>query len=169
MTSVQASEIVWSCPSGPPLDLNGPTVPFRPFREDWVDRPVIDLFKSAAAEFGDRVACEDIAARLTYAQVWAACRRLTYMVDSAVPAGQAVGILLPNEAAYPVAILACLAANRPCVMIDRHHPEERVSAIVRDAGVGAIILARSDIVGGLLLPAGVRTIVIDGIGRRARA
>ena len=161
MTSVQASEIVWSCPSGPPLDLNGPTVPFRPFREDWVDRPVIDLFKSAAAEFGDRVACEDIAARLTYAQVWAACRRLTYMVDSAVPAGQAVGILLPNEAAYPVAILACLAANRPCVMIDRHHPEERVSAIVRDAGVGAIILARSDIVGGLLLPAGVRTIVID--------
>lgn len=161
MTSVQASEIVWSCPSGPPLDLNGPTVPFRPFREDWVDRPVIDLLKSAAAEFGDRVACEDIAARLTYAQVWAACRRLTYMVDSAVPAGQAVGILLPNEAAYPVAILACLAANRPCVMIDRHHPEERVSAIVRDAGVGAIILARSDIVGGLLLPAGVRTIVID--------
>jgi acyl-coenzyme A synthetase/AMP-(fatty) acid ligase/thioesterase domain-containing protein len=77
------------------------------------------------------------------------------------PAGQPVGILLPNEAAYPVAVLACLAANRPCVMIDRHHPEDRVAAIVRDAGLGAIILRQPDTVAALPLPVDVRTLVID--------
>ena len=161
MTSFRASDVSWSCPSVPPLDLNGPTVPFRRFREEWVDRPALDLFRSAAEEFGDRVACEDIAGHLTYAQVWAACRRLSHAIDASVPTGQPVGILLPNEAAYPVAVLACLAANRPCVMIDRHHPDDRVAAIVRDAGLGAIILRQSDSVAGLPLPAGVRTIVID--------
>ncbi|MDI1266246.1 MAG: AMP-binding protein [bacterium] len=161
MTSVRASEIPWSNPSAPALDLNGPTVPFRRFCEDWVNRPAIDLFRSSAEEFGDRIACEDLAERLTYAQVWAACRRLASMIDAAVPTGQPIGILLPNEASYPVAVLACLVANRPCVMIDRHHPEDRVAAIVRDAGVAAIILRRSDIADGLLLPAGIRTIMID--------
>ncbi len=46
-------------------------------------------------------------------------------------------------------------------MIDRQHPAERVAAIVRDAGVATVILRRSEIKGGLLLPAGIRTIVID--------
>ena len=161
MTSIRASEISWSYPSAPALDLNGPTVPFRPFREDWIDRPAVELFRSAAEEFGDHVACEDLTGQLTYAQVWAASRRLAHMIDAAVPAGQPVGVLLPNEAAYPVAVLACLAANRPCVMIDRHHPEDRVAGIVRDAGLGAIVLRQSDGVAAASLPVGVRTIVID--------
>jgi len=161
MTFVRASEIPWSHPSVPPLDLNGPTVPFRPFPEDWIALPALDLFRSAAEEFGDRVACEDFAGHLTYAQIWAACRRLSHAIDAAVPEGQPVGVLLPNEAAYPVAVLACLAANRPCVMIDRHHPEDRVVAIVRDAGLGGIIMRRSDSVDALPLPPDVRTIVID--------
>jgi len=46
-------------------------------------------------------------------------------------------------------------------MIDRHHPEDRVAAIVRDAGLASIILRQSDTVAGLPLPAGIRTIVID--------
>lgn len=161
MTTVRASETFWSHPEVAALDLNGPTVPFRPFREEWVDRPALDLFRAAVEEFGNRIACEDLGEGLTYAEIWAACRRLASMIDAAVPTGQPVGVLLPNEAAYPVAVLACLAAGRPCVMIDRHHPEDRVAAIVRDAGLGAIALRRSDVVAGLLLPAGIRTIVID--------
>lgn len=161
MTSFRASDISWSSPFVPPLDLNGPTVQFRRFHEEWVDRPVLDLFQLAVDEFGDRVACEDLGGHLTYAQVWAACRRLSHTIEASVPRGQPIGILLPNEAAYPVAILACLAASRPCVMIDRHHPPQRIAAIVRDAGLATIILSRSDIAGGLLLPAGIRTIVID--------
>ena len=161
MPPVQASEISWSYPTPPPLDLNGPTVPFRAFGADQVDRPVLDLFRSAAAEFGDRIACEDLTARLTYAQVWAACRRLAASIDAAVPAGEAIGVLLPNDAAYPVAILACLAANRPCVLIDHHHPADRVAAILRDAGLGTILLRESDIAAGRLLPAGMRTLMID--------
>jgi len=46
-------------------------------------------------------------------------------------------------------------------MIDRHHPEDRVAAIVRDAGLKAIITRQSDSVAALPLSLGVRTIVID--------
>ena len=85
MTTVRASEIFWFYPDVAALDLNGPTVPFRPFREEWIDRPALDLFRATVEEFGDRIACEDLGERLTYAQVWAACRRLTSMIDDAVP------------------------------------------------------------------------------------
>ena len=161
MTAVRTSEITWSYPDVPALDLNGPTNPFRPFPGDFADRSALELFRMAAEEFQDRVACADLAQQLTYAQVWRACRRLGATIETITPSGTPVGILLPNEAAYAVAVLACLAANRPCVMIDRHHPEDRVAAIVRDAGLGAIILRQPDIAAGLLLPAGIRTIVLD--------
>ena len=161
MTAVRTSEITWSYPDIPALDLNGPTNPFRPFPGDFADQSALELFRIAAEEFQDRIACADLAQQLTYAQVWRACRRLGATIETITPSGTPVGILLPNEAAYAVAVLACLAANRPCVMIDRHHPEDRVAAIVRHAGLGAIILRQSDIAAGLLLPAGIRTIVLD--------
>ena len=161
MTHERSPAIAWLHPKVPALDFNGPVVPFRPFREEWVERPALELFADAAEAFADRIACEDIDGHLTYAQIWAACRRLAAAMDATVMMGAPVGVLLPNEASYPVAVLACLAAGRPCVMIDRHHPQDRVAGIIRDAGLAAIILRRSDVVDGLLLPAGVRTIVLD--------
>ncbi len=161
MTHQRPLAIAWLHPKVPALDFNGPVVPFRPFQEKWVERPALELFREAAEGFADRIACEDIDGHLTYAQIWAACRRLAAAIDATVMVGAPVGVLLPNEASYPVAVLACLAAGRPCVMIDRHHPQDRVAGITRDAGLAAIVLRRSDVVDGLLLPAGVRIIVID--------
>lgn len=157
----RASAIPWLDLKVPELDLNGPTVTFRRFREEWVERPAIELFREAAEANAERIACEDQDGHLTYAQIWAACRRLAQAVETAVAPGAPVGVLLPNEARYPVAVLACLLARRPCVMIDRHHPVDRVASIVRDARLAAVILREADIVDGFLLPAGIRTIAID--------
>lgn len=154
-------EWTWLRPPAMPLDLDGPATPFRPFDATWVERPGIELFAAAAEAFADRVACEDGTGRLTFGEIWRACRHLAAEIEARVPPGQAVGVLLPNEAAYPVAVLACLAAGRTCVMIDRHHPPERVGAIVHDAGLGAAIVRQGDIDGGLLLPAGTGVIAID--------
>src|SRR5579862_2772187 len=82
-------------------------------------------------------------------------------IGAAVPPGAAVGVLLANEACYPVAVLGCLAAARPCVLIDRHYPQERVSSIMRDAGLAAVVLKRADIEAGYLLPAGVAALAIE--------
>ena len=150
-------------PNVPPLDFNGPTVSFRPFREDWIERPAIELFRDVAEQYRDRIACEDQTHHLTFSEIWRASQRLAAQLDNAVASGKPVGVLLPNEASYPIAVLACLAAGRPCVMIDRHHPEERIATIIRDAGLAAVILRQSDLTDGLLLPAGIRTFVIDEV------
>jgi len=126
-----------------------------------VERPAIDLLREIAEQYGDRIACEDQTHRLTFSEIWRASQRLAAQLDSGVAPGKPVGVLLPNEASYPVAVLACLAAGRPCVMIDRHHPEDRIAAIIRDAGLAAVILRQSDLTDGLLLPAGIRTFAID--------
>lgn len=160
-SSERPTAFTWSRPNAPPLDLNGPALPFRRFEEDWVERPPIELFRNAAQEFAGRIACEDQAQSLTFSEMWSASQRLAQRLDAGVAPGQPVGVLLPNEASYPVAVLACLAAARPCVMIDRHHPTDRIAAIVRDAGLAAVVLRQSDLGGGLLLPAGLPTYAID--------
>lgn len=162
MTTISPTRLSWSSASPMPLDLNGPrAVPFRRFEDAWVERPAIELFVAIAAEQGDSVACEDIEFSLTFADIWAACRRLAAAIDAGVPTGRAVGVLLPNEASYPVAVLACLGAARPCVMIDRHYPQERVAQIVRQAALGVVVMNRADIERGYLLPAGVLALAID--------
>ena len=161
--------ITWSKPFAPLLDLGGPTNVYRSFPQSSIERPAIDLFRQVAEEFGGRIACEDGESRLTYGQTWTACRRLAAEVGNNVPLGQAVGVLLPNEASYPVAVLACLAAGSPCVMIDRHHPADRIAAIIRDSRLAAVILKRTDLDGSLLLPAGIRTLVIDDALREGAA
>lgn len=152
----------WSTVEPRPLDLNGPDgVLFRRFDEKWVERPAVDLFGEIVAQHPDRIACEDIESRLTFSQMWTACRHLAAAIEVAAPPGRAVGVLLPNEASYPVAVLACLVTARPCVMIDRYHPQDRVATIVTDAGLAAVVLKRADIRDGYLLPAGVRALPID--------
>jgi amino acid adenylation domain-containing protein len=144
------------------LDLNGPAdVPFHPLEADWVERPAFELFREQARAFPDRVASDDGTSSLTYGQVLAGAEGLARELRPEREAGQAVGVLLPNDANYPVAVLGCLAAARPCVMLDRHHPAARIAAIIRDAGLSTIVLTRADLEAGYLLPAGMRIVVID--------
>lgn len=157
-----ATDLPWFAAVPAPLDDDGPkTVPFTPFQAGWVERPALELFAAMVARHPDNFACEDADTALTFAEVWAASRRLAATIDSEVAAGAPVGVLLPNQASYAVAVLACLGAARPCVLIDRNFPQDRVGRIVRDAGLGAVVLRRADIEQGYLLPAGVPAIELD--------
>jgi amino acid adenylation domain-containing protein len=144
------------------LDANGPQdVAFCPFDESRVERPIVETFADVAARHPDNIACEDIDSRFTYAQVWSAARRLAATIDAAVPPRSPVGVLLPNQASYAIAVLACLGAARPCVLIDRNHPQDRVGRIVHDAGLSAVVLRQAEIDEGYLLPAGVRALGLE--------
>ena len=57
-------------------------------------------------------------------------------------------MLLPNQASYAAAVLACLGAARPCVLIDRNYPPERVAAVIGDAGLAGLVLNRADMASG---------------------
>ncbi|HZP97916.1 MAG TPA: AMP-binding protein [Reyranella sp.] len=159
------ARLMFARPAGslsPPLDHNGPReVPFSPFQADWVERPALETFEAVASQYPANVACEDIDTALTFSEVWAAARRLAATIDGAVRPGGAVGVLLPNQASYAVAVLACLGAARPCVLIDRNYPQDRVGRIVRDAGLAAVVMRGADIAEGYLLPAGVLAIELE--------
>ena len=55
-----------------------------------------------------------------------------------------MGILLPNNALFPVAAFACLAAGRPYVPIDPSYPQARIDDIRNEAGLAAIISDQVD-------------------------
>jgi amino acid adenylation domain-containing protein len=152
----------WATAEVRPLDRNGPVeVSFRPFEAAWVDRPAIQLFAEIAELHPVNIACEDIGTRLTFAEVWAASRRLAATIDAGVAPGKPVGVLLPNQVSYAVAVLACLGAARPCVLIDRNYSQDRVERIVRDAGLAAVVLRHVDLEEGYLLPAGVLALDLE--------
>jgi acyl-coenzyme A synthetase/AMP-(fatty) acid ligase/thioesterase domain-containing protein/acyl carrier protein len=145
-----------------PLDRNGPeAVAFEPFPAEWCERPALELFAAVVARYPSHTACEDIDTRLTFGEVWAAAVRLAAIVDAAVAPGAPVGVLLPNQASYAVAVLACLGAARPGILIDRNYPQDRVGRIVRDAGLAAMVLLASDMADGYLLPAGLQAIALE--------
>ena len=148
--------------TAPALDRYGPQrVPFDRLDESWAEQPAISLFGRIAARYPQRTACQDADGALSFAEIWAGACRLAATIDRSVARDGAVGILLPNQASYPIAVLACLGAARPAVLIDRHYPHDRVAAIVRDAGCVAMVMSAADIAGGYLLPAGVRPLALE--------
>lgn len=150
----------WLSDPAPALDLNGPRdVAFHRFEQAWIGRPAIELFADIAGRYPHAVACRDHDASVSFAAMWRAACRLAATIDATFAPGAAVGVLLPNQASYPVAVLACLGAARPCVLIDRNHPPDRVGAIVRDAGLTGVVLSRGD--GEGLASTGARAVWID--------
>jgi len=161
-TGAPAEGLPWRLERPPALDLNGPThIAFRPFEPAWIERPALDLFGEVALRHPSRIACQDVETALSFAEIWAGARRLAAVIDASIARDGPVGILLPNQASYPIAVLACLGAARPAVLIDRHYPQERVAAIVRAAGLGGIVMNAADIAAGYLLPAGVRALALE--------
>lgn len=124
-----------------PLDHRGPTdTPFEPFEGFWLERPLIERFQEMVARYGDKISVDDGVLRLTYNELLSASLRLARVIEPIVPAGRPVGIVLPNNASFPVAALACLAIGRPFVPIDCNYPTTRNLQIIGEAGVAALIV-----------------------------
>ena len=113
-----------------PLDHQGlADVVFEQFDDVWVERPIVDRFNQIVAHYGDKTAVVDEITQLTYRELQRASFHLACRIEALVPTGQPVGILLPNNALFPLAALACLAVGRPYVPIDPQYPRTRIDRI----------------------------------------
>jgi amino acid adenylation domain-containing protein len=152
----------FSADSMVPLDFDGPVgLAFDRFGDEWIERPIMERFERIAAQYPHRLAVADNENRLTYAELRQRAYALAQRIADAATGDGPIGILLPHDASFPVAALGCLAAGRAYVPIDLKYPAARIDAIIREAGVAAVILQyASD--AARLVPAGVAQVDIDG-------
>jgi acyl-CoA synthetase (AMP-forming)/AMP-acid ligase II/thioesterase domain-containing protein len=121
---------------------------------------IAGCFELVAMAHGETLAVVDGVTRLAYGQLLRASRSRARRVDGAMgEARGAVGVVLPNGAYFPVALLGCLAAGRPYVPLDPLFPAERNRQVLKEAGLSAVIVdkARYDLA---FLPAGLPRIDI---------
>jgi amino acid adenylation domain-containing protein len=124
-----------------PLDFEGPVnIAFDFFEDRWIERPIIERFEQIALRHAERAAVDDGTTRLTYRTLRRLVYNLALRIEALAPPGRPVGILLPHNALFPLAALACLAIGRPYVPIDLKHPAARIDEIIREANLAAVIL-----------------------------
>ena len=140
-----------------PLDWNGPTTRnFARFRDEDLDRPIIDHFERVAHLHRDRIAVTDSDTSLSYAELWAGLSGLAETIAAETQPGELIGIILPMCSRFPLAMLACLAAGRPFVALDPRYPGDWLCQVLEDARPALIIGPRD-------VPEGIQT-----IGSKAR-
>jgi len=152
----------WKKPAHVPLDRDGPvSQPYDPPAARFAERSVFELFERIALRAPDASALTDGLTTLTYAEVRNEVRRLAGAIAELVPAGNAVAVLLPNAPPSVIAVLACLAAGRCCIILNADHPPERNAGILRDAEAYAAVVRRRDCTAASILPDGCVPIEFD--------
>jgi amino acid adenylation domain-containing protein len=132
-----------------PLDWNGPTGrTFSGFRDEDLNRPIIEHFERVARRHPNRIAVTDADASLSYAELWDGLSGLAETIATETEPGDLVGITLPTSSMFPLAMLACLAAGRPFVALDPHYPGDWLGQVLEDARP-ALIIGRDDVLGGI--------------------
>jgi len=92
-----------------------------------------------AARHFEKVAVDDGDDSLTYGEIQRASLVLASNIETQVPLGKPIGILLKRSLFFLIAALACLRVGRPLIPIDHHHPKERNALIAGEAELGAVI------------------------------
>ena len=105
-----------------------------------LDDTIFGIFAGVAAREGDKTAVDDGESYLTYAEVYDQALGLARRIAAIAAPGSPVGIILPNGATFPVAVLAALAASCPFVALDPSFPDARNAFIVKHAGMKAIFV-----------------------------
>jgi acyl-coenzyme A synthetase/AMP-(fatty) acid ligase len=150
---IASDNATWRPPVDVPLDRDGPfLLPYDLPAADFAERSVFELFERIALTKPDARALADGKTTLTYAEVLSEVRRLARGVATQVPEGRAVGVLLPNAPSSVIAVLACLAAGRCCLVLNADHPTGRNAEILRDARVYAAVTLHEDDVDASALP-----------------
>jgi non-ribosomal peptide synthetase component F/thioesterase domain-containing protein/acyl carrier protein len=142
-----------------PLDWNGPTSRrFTRFRDEDLNRPIIEHFERVARRHPDRIAVTDADASLTYAELWDGLSGLAETIATETKPGDLIGIALPTSSMCPLAMLACLAAGRPFVALDPHYPGNWLGQVLEDARP-ALIIGRDDVLGGVATGAPIARVI----------
>lgn len=113
-----------------------------------IDAHPYALFHAAAAAWPGKVAVDDGERALAYAQLADAATALAERIAATVPPGGLVAILVPVDARFPVALLACLRAGRGIAAIDPNYPDDYIAASLAVAGPAAIITAPGTVLDG---------------------
>jgi amino acid adenylation domain-containing protein len=157
------SAVRWLDNDPRPLDWNGPaTRPFTPFSGENLQRPIIELFERVVcqerpstgsgrpelAEGRSRIAVRDANTALTFGELWEAVSGLAETLAADTAPGDLIAILLPAGSMFPVAMLACLAAGRPFVVLDMHHPPDWLGSVLREARP-TLVITHDDSLGSL--------------------
>jgi non-ribosomal peptide synthetase component F/thioesterase domain-containing protein/acyl carrier protein len=149
-----------------PLDWNGPVDrPFVRFQDEDLDKPIIDHLEAIVGRQPDRVAVTDGDETLTYAALWDGLSGLAEYITALTKPGDAVAILLPPHTMAPLAMLACIAAGRPFLMLDVHAPRDWLTRTVRDAQP-TLVIAGHDAAKGVETGA-ASVIELDTLPQRA--
>ncbi|MEO3884628.1 amino acid adenylation domain-containing protein [Nonomuraea sp. B5E05] len=102
---------------------------------------VHEVFARQAARTPGRTALIGAGERLTYAELDARASALAARLgaDPAVRPGRLVGVRMERGAEFVVALLAVLKAGAGYLVLDPDFPEERLRAVVADAGAAAVL------------------------------
>jgi non-ribosomal peptide synthetase component F/thioesterase domain-containing protein/acyl carrier protein len=130
----------WLADDRRPLDWNGPADRlFTRFRDQDLQRPIIEHFERVARRQRGRIAISDADTALTFGELWDGVSGLAETLAAETTPGDLIGILLPACPMFPLAMLACLAAGRPFVALDTHYPPDWLDHALRDARPTLII------------------------------
>ncbi|MEO8115955.1 MAG: AMP-binding protein, partial [Phenylobacterium sp.] len=132
----------WLADDARPLDWNGPTErAFDAFPDEDLDRSIIDQLEAVARRYPDRIAITDGETALTFGRLWDGLSGLAEIIATETRPGELVAVVLPTSALFPLALLACLAAGRPFVALDAHHPADWLGQGLADARPALVVVA----------------------------
>ncbi len=115
--------------------------PEVPFQQDWT---LVQFVADQVRQRPNAVAVVDEQMQLTYAELFERVGRVAGMLrrDWGVGPEVRVGLSISRSVAYPVNMLAVLAAGGTFVPVDRKCPHERLCTILRDSGAVVLISDR---------------------------
>src|SRR5438093_8030620 len=147
-----------------PLDWNGPANRlFTRFRQEDLQRPIIEHFERVARRQRGRIAIRDADTALTFGELWDGVSGLAETLAVETQPGDLIGILMPACPMFPLAMLACLASGRPFVPLDSHHPPEWLDHVLRDPHPALIITLEDGLRGVEARMPTVRVIRLTGV------
>lgn len=137
-------------------DHRGPVErPFTPFGDPATAAPMLARLAAIAP---DATVIADASGSMSFGELHAAIAGLAAAITAANPQGR-IGILLPNDRVYVVAVFACLAARRLSVLLDSGFPDARNAAIA--AATGADLVITSAAIAPRLAWPGVAALAVD--------
>src|SRR5450631_3018105 len=103
----ECESLEWLEDSAHPLDWNGPTGRiFTRFRDEDLDRPIIDHLERVTRRHRNRIAVTDSATSLSFAELWEGLSGLAETIAAETRPGDLIAIVLPTCSMFPLATLA---------------------------------------------------------------
>lgn len=148
-TAAEFESLEWLEDGKYALDWNGPTGRvFKRFRDEDLERPIIDHLESVTRRYRNRIALTDSDTSLSFAELWDGLSGLAETIAAETKPGDLIGIVLPACSLLPLAALACLAAGRPFVVLDPRYPGNWLTQVLESARP-ALIIGRADVLRGV--------------------